>query len=76
MPTPLLERSKDAVQMSPVLVNGSPIAELGGAATDAGDARPSLSSKLGLGLKRMKVGKVHVYMYRIFYLPYIIGIEW
>jgi len=76
LPTPLLERSKDAVQMSPVMVNGAPIAELEGVSSNPDAGRTTVSSKLGLGLKRMKVGKVHVFMYRIFYIPYIIGIEW
>jgi hypothetical protein len=75
-PLPTLVRSKDAVQMAPMEVTGARMADLGGWAPAPAQEPATVASKLGMGLKRMKLGKAHVFVYRIFYVPYLIGIEW
>lgn len=35
-----------------------------------------VASKLGIGVHRMKIGKVSVFASTIFYIPFLVGMEW
>jgi hypothetical protein len=68
----------DAIAMAPFEVSGSKMT--GGASlmalAEPAAPRPTVTEKLGIGVHHFKLGKVHMFTKTVFYIPFLIGIEW
>jgi hypothetical protein len=68
----------EVVTMSPFEVRGNAepgaIGPLAVSRTD--DAPATVADRLGIGVHNLKLGKVHVFVRTVFYLPFLVGLEW
>jgi hypothetical protein len=78
-PAPSADGSKDAVRMDPVEVRAArvPIAALLPLEQPAPEkAKPTVASRLGIGVHYLQVGKVRLFMTTAFYVPFLVGFQW
>jgi hypothetical protein len=70
---------RDVVRMAPFEVRES--AETSATLSSAAAPKPDTpggraAAKLGIGVHHLEIGKVHVFVNTIFYLPFLVGFEW
>lgn len=75
----VVPESKEVVKMDPFEVreSGAPSAALMPLAyPPSAPARTTVASKLGIGNHKFQVGKMHMFVSTVFYVPFLIGFEW
>jgi hypothetical protein len=70
---------KDVVTMAPFEVRDSgvpPLALMPAVSESQAPERKTVAAKLGIGIHRLDVGKVHMFVNTVFFVPFLVGFEW